>query len=201
MSKSKHAILNALLRHQAPDAQLPDVTRDSWITYPDPLAQFENVLRSVGGNCIRAITIDHIRRALDQLPAYKSAAKIYSLIPGINNRNIDPHAVTDPHQLEDIDFAVLPAQFAVAENAAVWVTDERVPHRVIYFIAQHVALIVPANEIVHNMHQAYERLNFERSGFGCFISGPSKTADIEQSLVIGAHGARSLTVFLLGHYP
>jgi L-lactate dehydrogenase complex protein LldG len=34
-------------------------------------------------------------------------------------------------------------------------------------------------------------------GFATFIAGPSKTADIEQSLVLGAHGPRSLTVFLL----
>ena len=88
-------------------------------------------------------------------------------------------------------------EFAVAENGAVWVPDQRMKHRVASFITQHLALIVPGDQIVHNMHQAYDRLNFEATGFGVFISGPSKTADIEPSLVIGAHGARSLTVFLL----
>ena len=42
------------------------------------------------------------------------------------------------------------------------------------------------------------RLRFEEPGFGLFISGPSKTADIELALVIGAHGARSTMVFLVG---
>jgi L-lactate dehydrogenase complex protein LldG len=96
-----------------------------------------------------------------------------------------------------VDFAILPGKFGVAENGAVWVSDERVRHRVIYFLAQHLALVVPADQIVNNMHEAYEPLRFDGPGFGTFISGPSKTADIEQSLVIGAHGARSLTVLLM----
>jgi L-lactate dehydrogenase complex protein LldG len=48
------------------------------------------------------------------------------------------------------------------------------------------------------MHQAYERLQGREYNFGVFIAGPSKTADIEQSLVLGAHGARTMTVFLVG---
>jgi L-lactate dehydrogenase complex protein LldG len=60
-----------------------------------------------------------------------------------------------------------------------------------------LVIVLAASQIVHNMHQAYERIEFTEPRFCVFVSGPSKTADIEQSLVIGAHGARSLTVFLI----
>jgi L-lactate dehydrogenase complex protein LldG len=198
MPSGRDEILAAIRSQRAPDSALPAIENGLWITYADPAAQFASVLAAVGGTCLRAATIDDVKSRLAQMPSYSAATKVFSLCDGIPNRDVDPRAIADPHDLEDVDFAVLPAHFAVAENAAVWVTDEGVPDRVIYFLAQHVALIVPAAEIVHNMHQAYQRLRFDKTGFGCFISGPSKTADIEQSLVIGAHGARSLTVFLLG---
>jgi L-lactate dehydrogenase complex protein LldG len=166
--------------------------------FPDPRAHFAKVLSEVGGNCAAADTIEDVHSALAQIPAFQSAAKVYSVVSGISSKNVDPRSISDPHDLADVDFAVLPGRIAVAENAAVWVTGDDVPHRVIFFIAQHIALVVPAGNVVHNMHEAYSRIRFEGSGFGCFISGPSKTADIEQSLVIGAHGARSITIFLLG---
>ncbi len=96
-----------------------------------------------------------------------------------------------------MDYAVLRGHFCVAENGAIWVTDDTLKHRVLYFIPQHISLVVPASQIVHNMHEAYQRITVGAHKFAGFISGPSKTADIEQSLVIGAHGARSLTVYLV----
>ncbi|MCA9238135.1 MAG: LUD domain-containing protein, partial [Planctomycetales bacterium] len=130
-----------------------------------------------------------------------AAVRKMSFVPGVAG-DVDPADRATPHDLADLDLAVLPGEFAVAENAAVWVTDRNLPARVVYFIPQHVVLVVPVAEIVPTMHAAYERLaernngagEFATPAFGCYISGPSKTADIEQSLVIGAHGARSLTV-------
>jgi L-lactate dehydrogenase complex protein LldG len=104
--------------------------------------------------------------------------------------------VSDPHDLEHLEFALLRAQFGVAENGAIWLSDQDLPHRVLPFITQNLAFVIRKDALVANMHDAYDRLQ-DTEGWGCFIAGPSKTADIEQSLVIGAHGARSLIVFLL----
>ena len=93
--------------------------------------------------------------------------------------------------IKNIDLAVVKGNFAVAENGAIWMKNENNRHRALYFIAQNIVIVINEDEIVNNMHEAYEKLSFEKAGFGVFISGPSKTADIEQSLVIGAHGPKS----------
>ena len=102
-----------------------------------------------------------------------------------------------PHLLENVDLAIIPAQFAVAENGAVWVTDELLPARVLPFICQHLVAVVNRKDLVATMHEAYDFIGNAGYGFGAFIAGPSKTADIEQSLVLGAHGPKTMTVFLL----
>jgi L-lactate dehydrogenase complex protein LldG len=194
---SREQVLTAVRRHLPESSPLPELD-GPWIHYPDPLAQFADVLAMIGGTCVRVPTLADINRELPRLPPYAAAKRILSNVHGVGTNHVDLSAVSDPHELEDIDFAILQGHFGVAENAAVWVTDENLPHRVVYFLCQHLALVVPAAQIVHNLHEAYERIRFAGPRFGAFIAGPSKTADIEQSLVIGAHGPKSMTVFAVG---
>jgi len=169
-----------------------------WIQYADPWQQFGEVLASVGGIAHRVRDLAELERAVLEVPACQAARLRSCQLPLGGDWNVRLEELDDPHRLAPLDFAVLQGEFAVAENAAIWVTDRGVRHRAVYFIVQHLAIVVPADQIVHNMHEAYGRLSLGQAGFGCFLSGPSKTADIEQSLVIGAHGARSLSVFILG---
>jgi L-lactate dehydrogenase complex protein LldG len=194
---ARKEIVAALRRHQPAQNELPSLDR-KWITYPDRIAQFAEVLQSIGGQFYRVASAAEANQRLGEISAYREAKQIISLAPGIGQSNVDWSSVTDPHELETVDFAVMAGQFGVAENAAIWVSDRDVTWRALYFITQHLALVVDANEIVDNMHQAYDRLQFDRAEFGAFIAGPSKTADIEQSLVIGAHGPRTLTVLCVG---
>lgn len=191
---SRETILKAIRSKSPPAAELPSLDQ-AWITYADRRQQFVSTLEFVGGRCLFVPSIAAINDELAQLPAYTNAKQIVSLLPGVGAANVELDKIADPHELETVDFAILPGQFGVAENGAIWVTSEGVKHRAIYFIPQHLSLVIRADQILDNMHQAYERLSFLRTGYGLFLSGPSKTADIEQSLVIGAHGPRSLTVF------
>ncbi|MEW4529865.1 MAG: lactate utilization protein C [Maioricimonas sp. JB045] len=196
MSTSREAILGKIRQH-LPQAVDPPQYAFEPIRYDDPIAKFREVLEGVGGACEQVASAEEANARLKAIPQYAEASKTCSHVEGVGQSTFDPYAVDDPRQLEDVDFAVLPGYLAVAENAAIWVTDEPVSHRVLYFLPQHLALVVPADQVVSNMHEAYERIEVGTRPLGTFIAGPSKTADIEQSLVIGAHGARSLTVFLV----
>jgi L-lactate dehydrogenase complex protein LldG len=103
----------------------------------------------------------------------------------------------DPHSFENVELAVIKAHLAVAENGAVWLTESVMGQRIIPFICQHLAVDIDASTIVHTMHEAYTVIGQGDYGFGVFIGGPSKTADIEQALVMGAHGPISMTVFIV----
>jgi L-lactate dehydrogenase complex protein LldG len=193
---SRDEILAGIRSHQWEGQAAPDLNHN-WIRYPDTQRQFAETLKAVGGRCVVVNSPEEACADLRHFEPFKTAKKTVSCVPGVGCSNFDLSAVTDPHHLEDVDFAILPGELAVAENAAVWVTDVEVPHRVLYFLPQHLALVVSAATLVHNMHEALPRIDVGRRPFGCFLSGPSKTADIEQSLVIGAHGARSMTVYLV----
>jgi len=194
---SREQILHDLRKSAPQVVPLPSIP--TGIIYPDPVTQFEEMFTSVGGNCLRVPDNASLLDQLAKLEIYVKAKIVASLVPGIESRGIDPTAITDPHDLAALDIAILPAEFGVAENGAVWIPGSTLgPERAVFVIAQYVVLILSMSQIVSNMHQAYDRVQIERPGFGLFLCGPSKTADIEQSLVIGAHGARSCNLFLVG---
>lgn len=103
---------------------------------------------------------------------------------------------TDPHSYADVDVAIFKSGLGVAENSALWLTEDQMGIRVLPFITQHIVMVVPVAALVPDMHTAYQKIGEAGYNFGTFIAGPSKTADIEQSLVLGAHGPRSMTIFI-----
>ena len=193
---SRDKILNTLKRQIVPQNPLPEVLEGEWTEYPDPIQKFTEMISFVGGSCQSISHLAELSEALQKFEEYRSAEQIFSAIDGVPG-NVDMRQISSGHELERLDFVLFPAEFGVAENGAVWVTDANVRHRVCFFITQFLVILVRKESIVHNMHQAYQRANPPRPGFGLFLSGPSKTADIEQSLVIGAHGCRELQVFVI----
>lgn len=185
--------LFATLRAQSlPRVPLPELSGD-WVQYPDLLAQFCAALGRAAGT---AVVVDgDLTNALRALPVVMQAQRTCSLLPAFAGTVAPPGQA---HDYRDIDLLLAPAEFGVAESGAVWLDERAVPVRAGLFLAQHLLLVLPRTELVPHLHAAYARLGerVARTGYAAFICGPSKTADIEQALVVGAHGPRSLTLVL-----
>lgn len=196
MTSSRQRILDALRGAAAPAAPAPDLS-GAGVRFDDPVAKLAESVAAVAGTLVRVPDVAALRAGVAALAARLGAARVASAVPGVPG-DVELAAIPDAHGLEGLGLAVLPGAFAVAENGAVWVPGEVLRPRGVFVVTEHLALAVPATEVVNDMHEAYRRVAFPAAGFGTFVAGPSKTADIEQALVIGAHGARSCTVFLVG---
>jgi L-lactate dehydrogenase complex protein LldG len=192
---SRDKILKAVQANQPELQQLPDLDAVKVIRYGDTFDQFVSVLKSIGGNVVEIKHTDEIYEYVKK--NFSSCQNFVTTLPDIQqlkmlDQNLDPHA------LESIELAVLGAQFSVAENGAVWLTELDMKIRALPFICQHLAVVIQKKDILDNMQEAYAKIAADNYGFGVFIAGPSKTADIEQSLVLGAHGPKTMTVFVAG---
>ena len=127
---------------------------------------------------------------------YSKNARILSLVSQFEE-SIYPDPNLNPSDLKHIDLAIIGSSLGVSENGAIWISESDCRWRILPFIAEHLIVFLNKKNLVANMHDAYQSLKINATGFGVFIGGPSKTADIEQSLVVGAQGSRSHTVFLL----
>ena len=127
---------------------------------------------------------------------YPDAKEIASNLPEITIATRNPDTIGSPQALNGTDVGVVKGVFGVAENACVWIPQTMV-EKAVCFISENLVILLDKKEIVDNMHEAYKRISFNDYGYGSFISGPSKTADIAQVLVMGAQAARSATVILV----
>lgn len=193
---SRDAILKAIKETKPSLSPLPEIDI-AHMQYDDLATKFSSSLSSVGGNAVFAHDLAEVKAYIAE--HYEDARVIVSNVEGLDVGTKTCDATDDPHTLRDVDLAIIKGEFAVAENGAVWVKEADCRHRALYFITQKLMIVVPKGAIVPTMHEAYAQpqVHFEQNSFGVFISGPSKTADIEQSLVIGAHGATEACVIFV----
>jgi L-lactate dehydrogenase complex protein LldG len=189
---SRARMLAALRATECSPIELPALG-GAFTRYPDLEAQLERALEQAKASLVRLAPGADLAAAASALAVLREARRVCSLLPAIAGTTLP----RDASECAALDVTVFAADFAVAENGALWVPEPTSVPRAALFLAQHVVGVVSRAALVHDMHEAYARLGTRFGRYGCFMAGPSKTADIEQALVIGAHGARSMTVLVV----
>jgi len=192
---SRAHILSEIKRNQPADRELPVIDIPITTSHADWIEALKvrlDILHVTVHEVVDFAAINNI------LQTQNSDGRMVTTIPELSESvTFIENIKEDAHQLQDVELAIIPAHFGVAENGAMWITDPLIKYRVLPFITQQLAVVVKRENIVFNMHQAYHLIEGTNYDFGVFIAGPSKTADIEQSLVLGAHGPKGMTVFIM----
>lgn len=191
---SRDKILGTVKQNQPASSGLPAIINYDQ-HYGDVVGKYIEVLRFIGGEAHLVEDYDHVLSIIKG--SFQHAQRIISTCKElVTVADINP-AVDDPHELANVDLFITTSGLAVAENGAVWLKDDELLSRALPFISQQLAVIINKRNIVATMHDAYDVIADEDYGYAAFIAGPSKTADIAQSLVLGAHGPKTMTVFIM----
>ena len=191
--ESREIILNAILKNKPASKDLPEIPSFS-LGSESLVTTYQRSLESNGGRSFLIKDLAEIKNYLEN--TFVDGLKIISMLPSVTG-TVDIKTITDPHLLEDLEVAVIKGRWGASENAAIWFEEEDFSHRALPFIAQHLVVLLEEKSILKDLHELYKRIKINETSYGVLIAGPSKTADIEQSLVIGAHGPRSMTVFII----
>ena len=190
----KEDLLQKLRQNTKEQYDMPDINIQG-LTYPDLFVQFREMTETVGGKVVSARKTDDINQLVRNL--YPEAKTFASSLPYISIAQKNPDTVTDATDLNGTDVGIVEGRLGVAENGCIWI-PQTMKEKAVCFISEYLVIIIDRQNLVNNMHEAYARIDMdEQYNFGTFISGPSKTADIEQALVMGAQAARGVTVIVL----
>lgn len=195
---AREEILERLRKNTRETYDFPDLSGLNPITFPDPVAEFiKKTTTTAGAKLIEMEESDNLNELIRK--AYPEAKVLASNLPGIE-ADLNPDTVEHVEDLMKVDVGIIEGRMGVTENACIWI-PQQMKEKAVCFASEYLVIILRRDDIVNNMHEAYARLAtsaeyFQQYKFGTFISGPSKTADIESALVYGAQAARGVTVVL-----
>jgi L-lactate dehydrogenase complex protein LldG len=207
-SSPSDVVYNEHLAHHEVPAQVRQQIADSHKPNLSPVERFQQSLEVVSGHCSIARDEDEAAEAVRQILELKQARSIAISDSPLVRRIIErvkPDAVlvenATPSQLFDCDIGITSAQWVIAETGTLVLESNEERHRLASLVPPVHIAIIEANRIRQTLAEVLSALS-EKGQDGLsraitFITGPSRTSDIELTLAIGVHGPGEVYVVII----
>jgi L-lactate dehydrogenase complex protein LldG len=168
-----------------------------------PDVNFAQELTSAGGNFIYCEQEDEVIEGIKFLMQDRGWDSIFALEPTILNilTKGQINCVFEYDQLTNAHVGMTGCEALVARLGTIMVSTGQMAGRQIFIYPEIHLVLAFSSQLVDDLKDAFARLRKKYDpkmpSMVTFITGPSRTADIEKTLVMGAHGPKELYVFLL----
>lgn len=178
-------------------------------TLPEQVDLFAKISEGLKTEFYRVPTIEAAREVLAKLAAENGWKKIGShshhdtdaLLQGIGLPVVRTEKGYSIDDLESCEAGVTGCEVLVAQTGGIMVSVQTAGGRALSVLPPHHVVIARASQMVPDLTAAFEHVKKKYGkafpSFMSFITGPSRTGDIERILVLGAHGPKRLTVLLI----
>jgi L-lactate dehydrogenase complex protein LldG len=198
--------------HGAPAARQDYSLPREWLTDRDrsPIEHFAARLEAVGGRFLVVSNLTEASEAVGQILRDTAARRVVTsssplvdevvaLLPEADAWNV--LRAPSPREIFDADVGISSAQCAIAESGTLLLGSDAERNRLVSLIPSvHIVLLRPDHlrDTLGEALACFEPAGGEMASRAVtFITGPSRTADIEQTLVMGVHGPQTLYVVFI----
>ena len=111
-----------------------------------------------------------------------------------------PDADDPLRSVADAAVGIAVARLAIVETGSVLLVEPSTLDRAVSLLSRHLIVVVSQSDLIDDLVEGYRWLarRPRAAAYATFVTGPSRTADIERSLTIGVQGPSRLTVAVLG---
>ena len=207
-----HRIRTALASQPAPERPpVPEVWPDTQPTVETMAERFTLELQAVGGQVVRCTGMDEARQRLGQLLDELQGTpvgilerplcrELTSLCP---ERVLVPPADATARGLADLKVSLLSAECLLADSGSGMIACGTAQERLLCYLPPACIVVAKVDQLAEHLQAAWPQIapriaEPDRRGEFVFVTGPSRTADIEKILILGVHGPKRLIVLLVG---
>jgi L-lactate dehydrogenase complex protein LldG len=164
--------------------------------------EFAEQFAGLQGRFVFCVNYQEVTTQLKELCAANKWTKVYCRETGLAHQ-LTKHGFTDfaKDDLEGCDVALTGCEFLIARTGSIVMSSAQESGRTVSVYAPVHICIAHSNQLVYDVRNGLEKMkekyNTNLPSMITFASGPSRTADIEKTLVVGVHGPKEVFVFLV----